>query len=216
MINLEKIKKIFIDFDGVIVDSNKFKEKAIETSIYKLFQRNKRITEAIDYFNSNAGISRKKKLLLFFKEKEVSRIMKIYANQCEQFFLDAPPTIGLKEFLNTIKQKNKLIKIYVLSGGERSEIKMFLNKNNVLSFFDEILGSDKTKEVHLKNNEVSKNDIFIGDSKNDLNASLNSGIRFILFEEYKSEKSFPKEELIKRNVFLRTKNFQSLMDEIKK
>ena len=39
MINLEKSKKIFIDFDGVVVDSNKFKEHAIEESIYKLFKK---------------------------------------------------------------------------------------------------------------------------------------------------------------------------------
>ena len=30
MLKLEKCQKIFIDFDGVIVDSNKFKELSIE------------------------------------------------------------------------------------------------------------------------------------------------------------------------------------------
>ena len=36
MFKLENSKKIFIDFDGVIVDSNKFKELAIEKSIFKI------------------------------------------------------------------------------------------------------------------------------------------------------------------------------------
>ena len=63
MINLEKSKKIFIDFDGVVVDSNKFKENAIEESIYKLFKKNEKILQD-NYFNSNAGISRKETLLL--------------------------------------------------------------------------------------------------------------------------------------------------------
>ena len=34
MIKLDNCKLIFIDFDGVIVDSNNFKEIAIEKSIY--------------------------------------------------------------------------------------------------------------------------------------------------------------------------------------
>ncbi len=65
---LHKCKNIFIDFDGVIVDSNKFKEEAIEKSIFKLFGNNKKSKEAVIYFNANAGISRKEKLSKFFDE----------------------------------------------------------------------------------------------------------------------------------------------------
>ena len=39
MINFVNCKNIFIDFDGVIVNSNEFKEKAIEESISKLFDK---------------------------------------------------------------------------------------------------------------------------------------------------------------------------------
>ena len=46
MANLEICKKIFIDFDGVIVDSNKFKEIAIEKSIYDAIGINKKSKEA--------------------------------------------------------------------------------------------------------------------------------------------------------------------------
>ena len=35
--NLSKSKYLFIDFDGVVVDSNFFKEKAIEKAILTLF-----------------------------------------------------------------------------------------------------------------------------------------------------------------------------------
>ena len=87
-------------------------------------------------------------------------------------------------------------------------------KNNLLSFFEDILGSDKDKIEHLKTLNVSENDIFIGDSNTDLKASLESNIRFLLFEEYKSTKSFPKKELINRNVFLKIRNFQTLMNKI--
>ena len=73
MIKLEECKNIFIDFDGVIVNSNKFKELAIEESIFQLFGENKNNVNAINYFNKNAGISRKIKLSLFFEEKKNSK-----------------------------------------------------------------------------------------------------------------------------------------------
>ena len=215
MLNFDKINKIFIDFDGVIVDSNKFKENAIENSICKLFNKNEYIINAINYFNLNAGVARKKKLLLFFKDEEVSKIMKIYSQDCKEFFNSAYPSKGLEDFLKYIKRKHKHIKFFVLSGGEKDEIKIFLNKNNLLGFFEDILASDKNKIDHLKNENVSENDIFIGDSITDLKASLESNIKFVLFEEYKSLKSFPNNESTNRNVFLKTRNFQTFMDKIK-
>ena len=76
MRNLKNCSNIFIDFDGVIVDSNGFKEKAIKKSIFKIKGKGNNSLEAINYFNINAGISRKKKLSLFFNDQDVSEIMK--------------------------------------------------------------------------------------------------------------------------------------------
>ena len=211
MIQLREVKKIFIDFDGVIVDSNKFKESAIKNSVYKLLGKSKKNIQAIRYFNINAGISREKKLSLFFNSEEVSRIMKLYAKECNQFFSKATPTRGFKTFVEYIKNYHSYIKLFILSGGERDEIKLFLDKNKLLFFFEDILGSEKSKSIHLEEKLVSNNDIFIGDSKNDLNTSLKVGLKFILIEEYKSLASFPEDSLIKEKVFLNTKNFESLI-----
>ena len=212
MIQLREVKKIFIDFDGVIVDSNKFKESAIKNSVYKLLGESKKNIEAVRYFNINAGISREKKLSLFFNSEEVSRIMKLYAKECNQFFSKATPTRGFKTFVEYIKNYHSYIKLFILSGGERDEIKLFLDKNKLLFFFEDILGSEKSKSIHLEEKLVSNNDIFIGDSKNDLNTSLKVGLKFILIEEYKSLASFPEDTLIKEKVFLNTKNFESLIN----
>ena len=215
MIDLNKCENIFIDFDGVIVDSNKFKEIAIEESICKLFGNTKESLIAIDYFNINAGISRKEKLSLFFKDYEVQKIMKIYSRKCNDFFKKTFPAEGLRLFLSEIKKKKNNINFFVLSGGEEQEIIYFLQKHFLINFFEEILASNRNKIDHLTRKQTSVNDIFIGDSKNDLKASLKCGIRFILFEEYKSLKSFPSEELIKNHVSLRTNNFKTLMEKIK-
>ena len=109
MIQLREVKKIFIDFDGVIVDSNKFKESAIKNSVYKLLGESKKNIEAVRYFNINAGISREKKLSLFFNSEEVSRIMKLYAKECNQFFSKATPTRGFKTFVEYIKNNHSYL-----------------------------------------------------------------------------------------------------------
>ena len=212
---LGKVKKVFLDFDGVIVDSNEFKESAIENSIIKLFGKNTKTLRAINFFNINAGISRKIKLSAFFTEDNVSKILKLYGEECHEFFSKANPAEGLREFLQTIKLKKKDIKLYVLSGGDKEEINYFLKKNLLFDFFEEILASEKNKLDHLKEKEVSRNDIFIGDSKNDLKTALNIDLKFILFSKYKSLKSFPSQKSIKGNVLLETEDFKSLMNKIK-
>ena len=214
MLKLEKCQKIFIDFDGVIVDSNKFKELSIEKAIINIIGKNKKSTQAINYFNINAGISRELKLSLFFDKNMVNKILKLYSEECTKFFLEAYPTNGLNEFLKYLKDNHKQIKIYILSGGEKNEILSFISRHKLLPFFEDILASNKSKVNHLKEKQVCKNDIFIGDSKNDLNSSLHFGLKFILFDEFKSKESFPDKELIKENVFLKTKNFVSLLEKI--
>tara|TARA_B100000886_G_scaffold183256_1_gene125755 strand:- start:3543 stop:4175 length:633 start_codon:yes stop_codon:yes gene_type:complete len=208
------MERIFIDFDGVIVDSNKFKETAIETSIIKLLGKNKKNTEAINYFNLNAGISRNLKLSKFFKKEDISKILKIYNEECLDFFSKVYPTKGFREFLDHIKCRINNVKFYVLSGGEKGEIEFFLKKNLLFDYFEEILASEKNKFDHLVEKDVSENDIFIGDSNNDLKAALKINIKFILFKKYKSLKSFPSKEFIKKHVFLETDDFKSLIKEI--
>ena len=149
MIEFDESNMIFIDFDGVIVDSNNFKEIAIEKSILQVLGKTKKAFAAIDFFNINAGISRKKKLAKFFKENIVSEIMHYYAIECGIYFERALPTIGLLEFLNFIKSNKKKINLFILSGGEKDEIEFFLNKHSLLNYFEDILTSEKNKITHL-------------------------------------------------------------------
>ena len=214
MSHFAHMQMIFLDFDGVIVDSNNFKEKAIEKSIFMLLGKNKKTINAINFFNINAGISRESKLSKFFNQEEVSKILKIYARECYDFFSKALPTEGLREFLENIRINYKNVNLYILSGGKKEEIILFLRKNLIFDYFEDVLASEKSKLDHLRDKHVSKNDIFIGDSKNDLKTALQIGLKFILFGKYKSFKSFPSKESIKDNVLLETENFNSIINEI--
>ena len=214
MYELNNSKKIFLDFDGVIVDSNKFKERSIENAIFKLLGKNEETIKAVNFFNKNAGISRESKLSNFFNNEEVSKILNIYGKECNKFFSKALPVKGLREFLEDIRVKYKNINLYILSGGEKEEIILFLRKNLIFDYFEDVLASEKSKLDHLKDKDVSENDIFIGDSKNDLKTALQLDLKFILFAKYKSFESFPSKESIKDNVLLETENFKSILNVI--
>ena len=121
---------------------------------------------------------------------------------------------GLREFLEDIRVKYKNINLYILSGGEKEEITLFLRKNLIFDYFEDVLASEKSKLDHLKDKDVSENDIFIGDSKNDLKTALQLDLKFILFAKYKSFESFPSKESIKDNVLLETENFKSILNVI--
>lgn len=210
--NLSKSKYLFIDFDGVIVDSNFFKEKAIEMAIINLFGNNLNSRKAINYFNEFAGIGREKKLSVFFDAAEIEKILNVYNQNCISFLSNVSPTVGFIKFIETIKKKFKKTKVHILSGGEYSEIEYFLNKNKIIHFFDGILASEDSKISHLSKKNVTINDVFIGDSKSDLKTAIKANIQFVLMEEFRSEKSFP-DICNQTNLYIhQTKNFNSLVE----
>lgn len=205
---------IFIDFDGVIVDSNKFKEEAIENIIFDLFGKFEYYKKAVEYFNEFAGVGRKKKLLKFFSEEEVLKILNLYNAKCKKFLDKAKPTIGFTDFLIYFKNQFKNSNLYILSGSESNEIEYFLRENLILNYFRGILASDKSKLNHLLSMSLKSSDVFIGDSKSDLQAAKHVNIQFILMEGFRSEKSFPTEFKSYKNIY-KTENFNTLLTNLK-
>ena len=202
---------LFIDFDGVIVDSNLIKEKLISQSINYIEKGNKINDSAIHYFNKNAGLDRKKKLSKFYEKKIVEKITENYSKNFRKIIPELQPSKCLIEFLDYFKNQWPNIKIYILSGGEKNEIKEFLKINKIFFYFDDILSSEKNKFEHLEFLKAKSNDIFIGDSNKDLEAANYFNLNFILMEDYKSLESFPKELSLKKDIFLRVSNFCSLL-----
>ena len=113
MISIINTKKIFLDFDGVIVNSNYFKEMAISDSIFEVVDNSKLNNEAINYFNEFAGLGRNVKLNRFFSTKEVASILALYNLKCTEFYLSSLPTLGCISLLKKIKFINSKVKIYM-------------------------------------------------------------------------------------------------------
>ncbi|ABX09216.1 HAD family hydrolase [Prochlorococcus marinus] len=183
--------KLFVDFDGVLVDSNRFKEDAIHQSIKEVAGNTILAKEAIDYFNEYAGISRKVKLRKYFKMGDVDLIMQSYGKKCREFFVNSKSTSGSIDFLKRVKAIKPSIKVYILSGGEKEEIRSFILKNKMDSYFNELLCSEESKSYHLKRSKANRDDIFIGDSKSDLSVALSHPLKFIYVDGFVSDHSSP-------------------------
>lgn len=207
-IDFSECKNIFIDFDGVLVKSNKFKEKAIEKSILKVVGNTNNSRKAIKFFNEYAGIGRKTKLKDFFEEKKIDEILNEYNYMCLKFLKSSKPTFGSKLFLQNIKKYKRDINIFILSGGEKEEIMEFLKRNKISHIFTEILYSNFSKTEHLYKKNASVDDIFFGDSKTDLMAARDHSVKFIHINGFVSPNSKP--EITTNNQFLSIKNFSEI------
>tara|TARA_Y100000589_G_scaffold329009_1_gene374470 strand:- start:5247 stop:5897 length:651 start_codon:yes stop_codon:yes gene_type:complete len=203
-------QKVFFDFDGVIVDSNKFKENAIKESIEELNLSKDKIDAAISYFNAHAGVGRKRKLLKFFNKNDTEKILEIYSKKCINYFSKASPTLGFEDFIKELKKFYPSIKLYILSGGNLEEINCFLKANQMENLFFKILFDNLSKSQHLINEEADKNDIFFGDSKGDLKTARKHSLCFILVKGFCSSESKP-EYIDEQYAKISIENFSNIL-----
>jgi len=197
-------KKIFIDFDGVISDTNTLKEKNIKEAYKYVFGEYN--IDFVEFFTKNNGVPRELKLKQYFNSPVVEdKILKKYFS-LNKSLLDAKLSSG---FLHYLKINNKS-DFFILSGGDKTEIANFLKKNNIFHLFNEVLTGPKTKSENLSKFNISSKDIFIGDSKHDYVVAKEYSLNFIFMTEFSQES--PPYSFIDKSVVL-TKNFITLINK---
>ena len=193
---INKSKIIFWDFDGVIKESLKIKEK----TFLELFKNRKpsELKEIALYHRNNGGVSRKMKIKYFYKEifnlnlseDKLSALCNKFAFLVENRVIKSRWAPGVMKILKN-KKKDQLF--YLLTGTPDKEIKSITKKLNIDNLFEAIYGypNNKNKIVReiLKNKMISsKNTLFIGDAKTDYNAAKLNKVPFVLKKNrYNSE-----------------------------
>lgn len=173
---------IFIDFDGVICNSNFLKEKNISIAYEKVI--GKKNKDFFNYFTTYNGVPRELKLKKFVEnENQLNEILKEY-HILNSSINDLELAQGLLNYLDSNKSKN----IYILSGGDRREIETYLTKHKIFKYFKKILCGPLTKNENLKTVKITSRDVFIGDSSHDFNVSKENNINFIFMCQYTQEK----------------------------
>ena len=181
------IKNILFDFDGVIFDSMPVREAGFR-QIFQDFDEYL-VDKLIDYHNQNGGLSRYVKIDFFFNHilkkpiqkdqslsyaKSFSDIMKKELVKKEYFIIDS---------LSFIEENYKKYNLHIVSGSDEEELQYLCNELGIETYFHSIHGSPTVKSMLVKkilldNNYDINETILIGDSINDLDASIDNGIKF--------------------------------------
>ena len=190
------------DCDGVILDSNQLKIKAMKQALYDSLGENDKISECLDYFKTNFGTSRFNHINVFVTEILVlpvcerksiyNDILSSYSSKCKKLYLMAELTPGFLDFIQGLSGKK-----YVASGSDQTELIEVFKARSLDIYFERILGSPEAK-VNLVSNILKdnhRNAVMFGDAISDMKAAIDNSIDFIGYLPY----SNVKDELLKES-----------------
>lgn len=206
MVDLKKYDEIILDFDGIIVDSNTIKEKAIRQTVEKYLDKGA-INEFVEYFTGNNGLPREIKISKYFDKEQSQFVLNDYNNILNEQLENVRFTEGLDAFLDKLNYYT--LKPYVLSGGDENEIKQLLKKRNYIKKFQKIMGGPKTKYENLDLLNLKGKILYIGDSRIDYETACKYNFDFIFMYRYSQFNSW-KEFFIDKEILMFIKDFSAL------
>ncbi|MFY0678047.1 MAG: HAD family phosphatase [Neptuniibacter sp.] len=192
MHQLYNYKTYIFDCDGVLLDSNSLKIKAMSEALDSERSIVSGKESAVNYFRNNFGKSRFHHVshfcnaLLEFEGNEDQvqlSILKKYSELCDSYYKRSKKTDGIDEFLNFIKGD-----FYIASGSEQNQLREIID--NKFDFFltANVYGSPANK-IDIVARIISKvsnfsSAVLIGDSLADLEAARFNGIDFVGYLPY--------------------------------
>ena len=131
MIDFRIYQNVILDFDGVILDSNFVKEKAIR-KVAKKFLNDVKSEEFVNFFISNNGLPREIKIKKYIDDSNLyNEFLKSYNEILSKKLNNAKLTTNAKKFFEMLDFYN--LPIYILSGGDEKEVISSLEYNKLLS-----------------------------------------------------------------------------------
>ena len=185
-----KFKIILWDFDGVIFNSMKIKEKGFR----KLFNEfdEKLIDTFIKFHHQNGGMPRFEKIKYFYEEllkqnitqNKINQLANKYGEIIQKELFNKNNLI--EDSFNFIKQNYKKYNFHIVSGAEHNELNQLCKFLEIDKYFITIEGSPTLKKDLIKNllqkYDYQKKEVcLIGDSINDYKAAEFNGIKFYAY-----------------------------------
>ncbi len=188
-------KAIFLDFDGVVLDSVDIKTEALR-QLFSEYDKDE-VEDLIDYHVHAGGVSRYKKFEYFYRnilgrgitKDELKDLGEKFNKLVREKVLQADFIFGILEFIK--RHKNDYI-ILVVSGTPDENIKEVVKDRNLDEYFDGVHGSPPGKSQLLstliEKYDIDKsNSIFFGDAITDMEAAKDNDLRFILVKSSHNE-----------------------------
>jgi phosphoglycolate phosphatase-like HAD superfamily hydrolase len=184
----KSVEAIFLDFDGVVVESADVKTQAF----YALYQPyGKAIAEqAKQYHMEHQGVSRYKKFDAIHRQFlnkmcspiEAEQLSGLFSKIVFQQIVEVPFVPGVIDFLKKMRAEN--IPVFLLSATPHDELCEIANIKEIETYFTKIFGSPTTKVESGKKiiqewGFTPDNIVFVGDSSSDLRAAETLEVQFV-------------------------------------
>lgn len=182
-----RIRAIFFDFDGVIVDSNSVKAEGFR-QLFSDAPASLR-EDILRHHLLHGGISRIEKIQYAYSEIlkqplsqfQLDQLAQRYAELVVEKVVAAPWLPGAMELLEQI---TKEMMLFLISGTPQEELRSIVARKGIMHFFREILGSPVKKPLHIQQmlKQFSLNPqecVFVGDALTDYNAAAETNMHFI-------------------------------------
>ena len=190
-INLTQYKTLVFDCDGVVLNSNKIKTQAFY-DVAKVYGGEP--AQALkEYHVKNGGISRYAKFEYFLtgilgktlEHEELNNLLEEFAQEVKKSLLVCEVVEGIELLRSQTKHTNWMI----VSGGDQVELReVFAQRGLDKLFYGGIFGSPDTKDTilarEIKNANIIRPCLFVGDSKYDYQAANQAGIDFVFISQW--------------------------------
>ncbi len=186
MIN-SKIKTIFWDFDGVILDSMPIRDYGF-AKIFEEFDK-ELVDKLLEYHTLNGGLSRYVKIRYFYNtllgvevnDEKVQELADKFSTIMKSELTNKKYLI--KETVDFIEKNYQNYNFHIVSGSDEKELNYLCKELDLTKYFKTIEGSptpknDLVKKILEKYKYDPKECILIGDSINDYEAANINGIKF--------------------------------------
>lgn len=196
---MEKIKTIFWDFDGVIMDSMSVRDKGFEIVLKNYPQE--QVALLMAYHRDNGGLSRYHKFRYFFEEIRGEIIsdldIKILADEFSIVMLGnlLDESLLIKDSFDFIKKNYSKFNMHIVSGSDEVELRHICETLGLANYFISIHGSptpkvELVKRIMSQKQYKKEESCLIGDSFNDLEAALENNISFYGYNNKSLKKNY--------------------------
>tara|TARA_Y100001935_G_C17224538_1_gene467080 strand:+ start:111 stop:782 length:672 start_codon:yes stop_codon:yes gene_type:complete len=213
---------IILDFDGVFVHSNFEKEKCLIEAICSILGINK--LNVSKFITKNPGMNRETYFEYFLDlhnqdeesfHKTMDLLKKTYAQNVKEIYHKCLPNPYILKLL-----KKEMFDFYIISSGNKNEIKNFLNVNRINNIKG-VYGGPKTKVENLmimiSEKKIIKNEtIIIGDGNKDFELAYKSEMKCILVGEWSLEANNLQNLSANKKNVIYTAKFKNIQLELKK
>jgi phosphoglycolate phosphatase-like HAD superfamily hydrolase len=186
---IDSLRAIVFDFDGVILESANIKTEAF-LELYAAYSD--KLAAIRDYHIANAGISRYVKfehiqrniLGLPYTEEDKKRVSAEFERLTRERIFRCAQVPGAEALLQSLRGRVQRI---VGSGTPQAELELIVATRRMGGWFEELWGTPRVKadilrDVMARHNLSSRQVLMVGDGMSDYDAACETGTRFLARE----------------------------------